>query len=351
MTGRQRISYAGKRALTYTLYYTGLLVLWKRIVMRRRAVVLMYHRVLEPGERDHAASHPALVVTRQTFERQMEALRRHFVVLSLEEFAERMAHGTPFPTASCVITFDDGWRDNFTNALPILKRYGLPALIFLPANFIGAQRVFWQEGLTRLLTLAVGRVRTQPDSRARLEALLSPLGLESLLSLDEANPRPAILQAVDLQKRTDRARVAALITDLAAELDVRLEDLARIDGFMTWEQVADMARHGVDFGGHGADHRLLTYISPEEAGAEIQTSKAMLEERFRDTTPTFSYPNGYFTPAIAETVKASGYRLAFTTHRGFVSSTDDPFTVHRLNIHESVTDTTPMFLARVVGIL
>jgi peptidoglycan/xylan/chitin deacetylase (PgdA/CDA1 family) len=351
MTGRQRISYVGKRVLTAALYYSGLLRLWLAIALRRKAVVLMYHRVLTAEERARSASHPALIVDRETFARQMAALRRYLVVLSVTELAERLASGAPIPDGACIITFDDGWRDNFTNALPILRQHQLPALVFLPANFIGGTRVFWQETMVHLLTRALRAVRAGDAVAARIPARLEPFGLDFLLSVADEDLRDAIFRAVDRLKRTDPARVSTLIGDLAADLGVALDDFAAVDGFMNWEQVREMAQHDVTFGGHGAEHRLLTYVSPDEARAEIGASRAMMAARFADTVPTFSYPNGFFTPEIADEVRSSGYRLAFTTDRGFVRTGDNPFTLGRLNVHEGMTDTTPMFLARVAGML
>jgi peptidoglycan/xylan/chitin deacetylase (PgdA/CDA1 family) len=120
---------------------------------------------------------------------------------------------------------------------------------------------------------------------------------------------------------------------------------------MDWTEVEVMAAGGVAFGGHGAEHRLLTYVSPDEAQAEIGVSKAVLDQRFARTSPTFSYPNGYCNAEVIDRVRRAGFRLAFTTRRGLVAAGDDRFTVCRYNIHEAVTATTPMFLARVTGLL
>ena len=76
----------------------------------------------------------------------------------------------------------------------------------------------------------------------------------------------------------------------------------------------------------------------------------MLESRFPAAVPTFSYPNGYHTPAIVERTRAAGFRLAFITRRGFVSCDNDPLTIPRLNVHESVTGSAPMLVARIVGL-
>jgi peptidoglycan/xylan/chitin deacetylase (PgdA/CDA1 family) len=115
-------------------------------------------------------------------------------------------------------------------------------------------------------------------------------------------------------------------------------------------QADAMARRRVAFGGHGAEHLLLTQVSRPEAEAEIRLSKDVLDRRLNHWIPTFSYPNGYWTSEIADMVRAAGYRLAFITRRGFVSCDDDPFKIRRINVQENLAATTPMLLARILGL-
>ena len=345
-----RLKYLTKVAVAHMLYGFGLLQLWQRAVLRRKAVVLMYHRVLTPDERRQSGSHPALMVDRDSFAKQMALLKRRFTVLSLQEFADCLEHKKPFPDSSCLITFDDGWRDNFTNALPILAEHDLPALVFLPMNYIGQRRVFWQEALTRLLAQAVQVVRTDAGRRSRFAALLEPAGLAHLLDVADDDPRQRIHAAIGSQKRVERSAVEHLLRALADELGVRLEDFAGVDGFIDWHQVEAMSRQRVSFGGHGLEHLLLTHVSAEEADLEICGSKVVISDTLEEPISSFSYPNGYLTPEIAAKVRASGYRLAFITGRGPVTCEDDPFTIRRVNIHETATGTMPLFLARLVGL-
>ena len=351
MSARHRFAQIVKRIVATGLYYSGLLTIWQGIVLRRRAVVLMYHRVLTEEERAQSGSHQALTVELKTFARQMALLKRRFNVLSLEQFARCLEDGVPFPDSSCLITFDDGWRDNVSNALPVLRRHTLPALIFLPMNYIGTMRVFWQEALTHLLERLVQQVRQQPERREAFREILEPAGLQAVLQIAAPHPRSLIVAQLAALKRANVSRLRALPEVLARELGVSLEELSRIDGFVDWREVREMAAHGVAFGAHGAEHLLLTEVPIAEAEFDIQASKRELEARVNHSIPTFSYPNGYYTPEIIEAVRKCGYRLAFVTRRGFVSSADDRFTIARLNVHESVTSTAPLFLARVLGLL
>lgn len=351
VTGRDRIVRRAKMVFAAALYYSGVLSLWQAVVLRRRAVVLMYHRVLTLEERSKAGSHHAVAVDSRTFAWQMALLKRRFNVLSVEEFARCLEERVPFPRSSCLITFDDGWRDNLSNALPILRRHALPALIFLPMNYIGTTRVFWQEALMHLLARIIVHVRAQPSRRRAFERLLEPAGLRDVLGIDAPDPRPAIVTRLAAEKRARASYLRDLPAALARELGASIEELAATDGFMGWGDVQEMAAHGIAFGSHGAEHLLMTEVPAAEARADIRASKAMFDARINHPVPTFSYPNGYHTPEIVEAVRRCGYRLAFGTRRGFVSSADDRFTIARLNVHESVTSTPPTFLARVLGLL
>lgn len=350
MTLGQRASHAVKTLVAASLYYTGLLRLWRAVRLRDKAIVLMYHRVLTDDERRRAHSHPALVVTRDTFARQMALLKRQFVVLSSAELAHHLEHRIPFPPGACAITFDDGWRDNYTNALPILAAHGLPSLIFLPMNYIGQQRVFWQEALVQLLLRAVEAVRADSSRRTALAARLAPVGLSSVLDLADPEPRAAIMSLVSSQKTQARATLENLAVDLMGDLGLSPDVLASTDGFIDWAQVREMSARGVSFGGHGMEHFLLTQVPPDIVSSEVRGSKAALDTRVGEPVPTFSYPNGYWTPDAAAAVRAAGYRLAFIAQGGPVRCDDDPFTLRRVNIHQTVTDSTPLFYARLVGL-
>ncbi|MEO9136837.1 MAG: polysaccharide deacetylase family protein, partial [Casimicrobiaceae bacterium] len=105
-----------------------------RLLMRPRVTVLLYHRVSD-DTRDN------LTVGVEQFDRQMALLRRHCTVLSIEELLQLEvipASGVPL----VCVTFDDGYLDNYTNAVPILLRHGVPAAFFVSTGIIGTDRPF-----------------------------------------------------------------------------------------------------------------------------------------------------------------------------------------------------------------
>ena len=350
MTVGEHLKRAAKRSIASLLYATRVLHAWQRVSMRHKAVVLMYHRVLTPAEQRVSGSHPAIVVERETFARHMALLKRDFRVLSIAEFAAYFERRQPLPDCSCVITFDDGWQDSFTNATPILAKVGVPALVFLPVNFIGRRRIFVREALTHLLVRVVEEVRRQPSLRSRFAPPLAAAGMETLLDVSDPDPRDAVIDAIGTQPVMATGAIESLAESLPDLLGIRAEELTAADGFIDWGEAEIMTRQGVDFGAHGTEHRLLTQLSEADAWGEIAQSKQEVESRVPPPVATFSYPNGRWTPALADLVHKAGYQLAFTTERGLVSSEDNPFAIRRLNVHQGLTDSNAMFMARLVGL-
>lgn len=350
MTARERISYASRIAISHALFYSGILDLIVRVRLRCRTVVLAYHRVLTPDERARTASQEGMVVEDRTFARQVALLSRRFTVLTLDEFADHLAGRVPFRGPCCLITFDDGWVDNINNALPVLLTYKVPAVMFLPVNFIGSRRLFTREALTHLLVRAIAASRKEPDCRDVLRAHLAPVGLERVLDIDDEDPLPAVLTAVGAHRYASGPVFEALVAALSAELGVSAAELSDLDTFVDWSEVERLAQNGFAFGGHGAEHRVLTQVSPSTARCEVESSKGVLEARLAHPVQAFAYPNGGWNADVAQSVKAAGYRLAFTIDAGPVSCDDDPFALRRVNIHEGMTRSTPMFMARLAGI-
>jgi peptidoglycan/xylan/chitin deacetylase (PgdA/CDA1 family) len=337
-----------KLIVAHVLYYTGILHVLQRIVLRKRAVVLMYHRVLSEEERALTSSHPGIVVSTASFEAHMAVVKRRFVALSAADFSDRLTRKVPFPSSSCLITFDDGWYDNWANALPVLERHNLPALIFLPVNYIGRQRQFWQERVTRLIARGLAAATTDVAMRNRLAAILEPIGLGSAFSLPADRRREAIAEAVGFLKAAPQSARDSLIAELI-DLGLASDDANDPDRFLSWDQVRVMGGRGVTFGGHGAEHRLLTQVRADAAEQEVLESRTVLAEHVGDVA-AFSYPNGSWNAEIAAIVREHGYQMAFTTEPGSVSSSDDRYALKRINIHEHAASTTPLFLARVVGL-
>src|ERR1044072_5818011 len=173
-----------KGAIVAFAYRTGLLQLYLRRKLRGRALVLTYHRVLPPERSAESFSTDAIVVSPETFRRQMRLLRHSFTPLSADEFAQALS-AAQLPPNPCVVPFDDGWYDNLDFALPILRETSVPAVLFVVTDCIGTDNCFWQERLSR----ALNAPRRIPE---RSRPLFAEIGATHLLDTTLA-PAPAKL--------------------------------------------------------------------------------------------------------------------------------------------------------------
>ena len=330
------------------LYSVGVLQLIFHLRLRNRAIVLMYHRVVSREDREFISSHPGIIVDTDAFEKHLGWLRKHFDVVSLSEFKERMISRRHFQEPTCLITFDDGWQDNFCQAFPLLERYGLPAVIFLPVGFIGTKKRFWQEYLTHSLFQAL--LSSDGEKHLGCEKIFEKLGLDrSLLTPDEVG-KVKIQKSISQAKTFSDEELGNLISETHKVIDRQSKYKENFDTFLSWEQVKRMAGDRINFGSHTVNHKILTKIPFEQVQKEVRLSKLVLENQLGDETIAFSYPNGNYNAEVKKIVISNGYQLAFSTEPGLVSPEDDAFTIKRINVHQEGAPSIPLLLARILGI-
>jgi len=331
------------------LYYTGVLNFLMKIKLRNKAAILMYHRVLDKEDISSSYSQNGIIVSKKTFANQMKFLQKHFVMISLSDVIKKITNKIPFVSKSCLVTFDDGWKDNFQNAYPVLKSTSVPAVIFLPTDFVETDKTFWQEKLTQLFTLLYQRCKKNEDLKLNTLNLLNIDDLSSILNSDEECVKEKILSFVASQKEKRESHIEDLIYRLETHIEPLQHNNDSTQDFLKWDEIKIMAKNGVDFGSHGKSHRILTN-NGVDIQWELKESKNIIEDKLNLKIDSFSYPNGNHSEEVATLVKRNGYEIAFGTGHGFVSYDDDPYTLKRINIHEDMTNNKPMFLARIVGL-
>jgi peptidoglycan/xylan/chitin deacetylase (PgdA/CDA1 family) len=336
-----------KGAMVDFAYRTGILQLYLRRKLRGRAVVLTYHRVLPPERSAESFSTDAIVVSPESFRRQMQLLRRMFTPLSADEFAAALRSGR-MPEGACVVTFDDGWYDNLEHALPILQECSVPAVLFVATDFIDTDHCFWQERLSRALNTA----RQIPERSA---TLFAELGASHLLQaqLSPAAAKTAIRAIIDKYTALPQAEIDALVRKVETFLQQAgvAPSTQHPDRFLTWEQVKQLGDSGlVAIGSHCCTHTPLTKLDANAVHAELQRSRQVIRERTGFEPDDLAYPNGDHDAQIARAVQSNGYRSAYTTMRGHVEPAADAFRLQRINIHEHSTATDAAFLSRLAGL-
>ena len=342
-----------RRFLCAVLYYTGLNAVFRLVLRRNDCVVLMYHRVVDPDDLDGLEArfvHPGMHVTTQAFEMHMDYIARHFHVIDVPQLMRAVKDGERLPRNACVITFDDGWRDNYTHAFPILKRHNLPAMVFLVSDYVGTNRWFWYERLSLMLSKCLTSPSVHEGWAAACPAT-ERSGLFAVFAdrrLPPANRIRASLAAIGAMAPSDRRTVTGELEAVLAAHHVPIEFSERV--MLNWDEVAEMCGHRVGFGSHTRNHQILTEVSISEAVQEIAGSKSVIEAHLSAGCSAFCYPNGQFSNDVKHAVMAH-YQCAFSTARGFVKPGDDIFALKRTGIHNEGTFTRAMFACKTSGIL
>jgi peptidoglycan/xylan/chitin deacetylase (PgdA/CDA1 family) len=340
-----------KKAFAFLLYHTGIA---ERQLQKKSdgcCIVLMYHRVLPEKERAMSWSHDGITISTTAFESQMAYIARSCTPISIGDLDARLQHGKAFAPKTILVTFDDGWQDNYRHALPILGQYKIPALIFLSSGFVGTDRSFWQERLMRLIWTATRQTRSETHRAKELAALFGATQVRLLLASKGEQLRSRILALVQGQKSKPYEEIEAVLQRLEAVCRQAPEKCIGNGGgpdFLSWDQVREMRDGGIDFGSHGVNHLILDKAGVDVDG-ELQRSKRDIEAQIQDQVAAFSYPNGNYNASIAKKVAAYGYRLGFGTRFGLNSLTTDRFALKRVNIFQDATSTLPLFTGRILG--
>lgn len=278
---------------------------------RASLLVLIYHRVLAepdpmlPSEPDATA-----------FAGQMDVIAQNFVVLPLREAVARLQAGT-LPSRAVCITFDDGYANNFTVAMPILAARQLPATVFVAAGYL--------DGGCMFNDMIYEACRAAPR-----ELDLGEFGLGTL-PLSETPDRLRTAQRIVDQwkylprgERLDRAQ--RLAERAGACLDKSL--------MMTTNQVALMSREGIEIGAHTMTHPILARAEAGEAREEIVQSRRRLEDITGAPVLSFAYPNGRpgrdYAREHVDAVRDAGFELAVSTSWGAATAQSDPFQIPRI---------------------
>jgi peptidoglycan/xylan/chitin deacetylase (PgdA/CDA1 family) len=304
-----------------------------RRVHRDAIAILTYHRVRPAGAWLTGDRHPNVLSTVE-FASQIAYLASAYRVISGEEFRRIQAGEMTPPRHAAMITFDDGYRDNYAEALPVLERFRVPATFFVSTGFVGDRRNrLWLD---------------------RLDAMLARIGPERLHGwLHEASVPWSVPTAAALRTWAKRASCQAR-TSMLGELERAFGalDPSDIDGEpMTWSELAEMVAAGMTIGSHTVTHQIVSAASEQELIDEVTVSRSTIEARLGVPCWSFSYPNGETTDFSAREVaalSAAGYECAFTQCTGFVDASAFPLTLPRIPV--PATPSLDVFRSRLTGV-
>jgi peptidoglycan/xylan/chitin deacetylase (PgdA/CDA1 family) len=273
-------------------------------------LVIGYHQVVEQFPSSYRRLNPAMLISRRMLEHHLDWIGRRFRFVSLDELGARLEEGSPFDEPVAAVTFDDGYRDVYDNAFPVLKHKGIPAAFFVVTDLIGTSRMQIYDKLHLLLARAYPAGRSAPDALAlRLRGLGIELPETCKASFMEWSPVQAMVMLLDGLPQADLHRVIAALEAEAGVVDRAPDDLLPA----SWDMLAEMQRAGMTIGSHTKSHALLTNEPLPKVYEEIRGSRQVLERKLGVPIEHVAYPYGRFNAAVVAAAAVSGYRTGYTT--------------------------------------
>lgn len=312
-----------KMLLSYILYYSGIIRIYSKI-FPTKTKILTYHSI-----NIQSNSIPGMVQNVKNFEQQMRYLKDNFRVISLTDLCRLLKNGKELPKNSVVITFDDGYRDNYLNAYPILRKYKIPATIFLTTHPVETQEPLFFDVLCYGIFTTLKKIVDLQD-----------LGFSKYLLDKKILQLKAVKEINNFSKQMTFQEKSRFLHILSDRLKVDFEELKAMRLYLSWDEVMEMSRDGIEIGAHTKTHPQLASMPDKELQSEILDSRDIIEKRLGKKVFSFAYPFGSaidFDHRTKEVVKRGGFECACSLIRGNGSA--DIFALNRIVVDDNMTST------------
>ena len=288
-----------------------------RHLNRRRVLILTYHRFAETEIEGR--------VSASQFSAHLEFLKANYRVLPLAEIVENLREGKSLPDNAAAITIDDGYKDVYDVAFPVLKQFEIPATVFVITDFLDRKCWLWTDK---------ARVLAANTKLAEIEFENSKFNLNGAVS------RKSLASKINehLKRLPDEEKEKRL-EDLQSAFAVDLTELPAPEfSAINWNEAKEMDANGVAIESHTVAHPILTNVSDERLRFELIESKRRLSEILGREANLFCYPNGGFNERAKNLVAEAGYKAAVTTEIGFNDFDSDLFSLKRTDAQPAIID-------------
>jgi peptidoglycan/xylan/chitin deacetylase (PgdA/CDA1 family) len=237
----------------------------------------------------------------ENFEKYLFFIKNNFRVISLDEVNHIIENKTPIKEALALITFDDGYSDNYHIAFPRLRSLKLPATFFITTNLINSDLIpWWDEIAWYVRQLANKTIKLTPWHHA--------------ITIDNKPSRQNIRNVLQQIKSTP-SLIESQLAELRALTPEKLPNHEIKNVFMTWKQLEEMAKNNMAIGAHSHTHKVFSCLSEAELNFELKESKRLIELNLSTNIFCLSYPVGNSTTynkSMYDAISSSGYKLAFS---------------------------------------
>lgn len=298
--------------------------------------IVMYHYVRDM----HKTKHPnikGLLIDK--FRSQINYILKNYKVISIEDYVDFLNGKKKIPKNSCILSFDDGFKDHYTNVFPILKEKGITGCFFLLTAPLKDLKVS-PTHKTHFLLERLGPKKFADEFNTVLKAKYLELYEEfkiadklpaSIASIYDDDPITTNLKRnialLDFKIKT------AILDEIFPKFFENEEEFCK-ELYMSWDEMKEMMKARMSFGGHTENHPILSELTEEEQLKELKESKKILEDNLNTKIITFAYPYGDFNETTIKLLKQLGYSCALTTEFRVNKGVVDAFKIGRFDTNE-----------------
>jgi peptidoglycan/xylan/chitin deacetylase (PgdA/CDA1 family) len=279
-----------------------------------KVLILMYHRF---SQKDGKFS-----ISPEAFANHLKYLAKHYKVVTLAEFLEIRKSKSKIPSKLAVITIDDGYRDVYEIAAPVLNKFNLPATLFAVTDFLEGKIWIWTDKMRYLTT-----------NTKLTEINILQNNQEIIGKLTDADSHFLLAQKLNSQlKKLPDAEKEREIVRLANEFEVEIPQLPSPEfAPMTWDEARQLDKGLVKIESHTVTHPILPKVDETRLRFELTESKIKLEKEIGREMKIFCYPDGGWNEQVKKAAESAKYDCAVTTEVGFNDENDDLFLLKRIS--------------------
>lgn len=301
-----------------------------RSLFSNELMILAYHRIINiAADNSYPYDSELISASLQQFDYQMAYVKKHYNPISEAQLIDHIDNNIPLPPKSVMVTFDDGFDDNYHNAFPILQNYAIPATMFIATSYIDKNEPIWFDWLASLCIAGT------------MASIDVPLLGKKYLTNDYSSRSEIFKDLIVQIRKTDNDIRLAVMEQLASDYASSMTHIDKsMSRFMTWNQVTEMSRNNISIGSHTVTHPIMSQLKNDSIHFEIIESKRVIEAKIGMVVNSFSYPTGQsasFTPQITAAVVTAGYKVAHSYIHG-VNKTpiQNPYALNRMHIESHV---------------
>jgi peptidoglycan/xylan/chitin deacetylase (PgdA/CDA1 family) len=300
------------------------------------SLVFCYHRILPNQIALAKRTNSFLYVNPENFEKHIQWM------MSLGDIVDDIAglYESASAKPQFMITFDDGWRDNYLYALPILKKYSIGATVFVCSDNVESKRIFWTEEINEMASQSRIRridfekiLRNLNYNASRDARIIDKIKIYS--HWRRGSPNYLLSRFTELLKVIDASKREKWIEKFSNYIEIKRSN--ETDQILDWADILIMKKSGIKVGSHTHSHKILDQIGNLEIEQEVLRSKGIIQEKLGSKVTLFSYPNGcYHNSHIFTALKKYQFEYAFTLDNGQVTAKTERLKIPRMLLHEAI---------------